>query len=347
MLFGEYLVKTGVITEDQLIECLVEQARSQPSMLEVVHRSNLLSGVDIMRVCTVQAKSGFGFIEACKSTGLWSQDLAQKIEAELAGARKPIGEVIVEKKYAEVQSIVNALDEFFDQEAVDPESAAAVNEPAVKTDMEPTADAESTADQELTVDADSASQEATDEAVSAAEVVADSAVTDAAQKTGSTGAAAEEDDDLRALAEAMQQSADEVPAAASGSIFADEVSVTPITAHFETEGGLDNKQYWEEGFNLLHFLKGVFHFHGLEQVSGLMNEAEEVIRDLIANFDSITPEQALATQKFCVVMLKRIEACADKLQSSDDKASIESVDQMAIWGELGAQGKTIAGHIRR
>lgn len=112
-LFGEFLVDKGLITEEQLLEMVMQQVESAPSLPELIRKLDLLTGRELLKVFKRQAQRGLEFRAAAQSLGLWNEELEQKVRKSLSLERKPIGEILVMQGVLQQQELPHLLDEYF------------------------------------------------------------------------------------------------------------------------------------------------------------------------------------------------------------------------------------------
>ena len=112
MLFGEYLVAKKVITEAQLLDSLIAQVRETPTLVEMVVELKLLEPGVILKVLATQFLSKMEFQAACREVGVWSNDLAVRLEDESLRRRRPVGEYLLANKCLTIESLTKVLDEF-------------------------------------------------------------------------------------------------------------------------------------------------------------------------------------------------------------------------------------------
>ena len=96
--FGNYLISLNIISVEDLVDCLVEQTKHTPSSLEAALRSEALNQSQILKVLDRQAKDNSSFQNASKELGLWSPEVETKVMKYSSERRKPLGQILVEKK---------------------------------------------------------------------------------------------------------------------------------------------------------------------------------------------------------------------------------------------------------
>lgn len=113
-LFGEFLVESNAISEEQLLEALVAQLKLTPSVCQIVFENQLMSTTEILQILSHQARNKLGFIESAKELGLWNQNVAEKIEAQVALSRPPLGQIFAKHRILPIADLSRHLDEFLD-----------------------------------------------------------------------------------------------------------------------------------------------------------------------------------------------------------------------------------------
>ncbi len=111
-LFGEYLVEKEIINKDALVKALIQQMKSMPSLAEIIFDHQMMSTDQLMAVFRLQTHRKIGFVEAALEAGFWTAELGQKVDAQLARVRIPLGEILVKMGVASLPQISKALDEF-------------------------------------------------------------------------------------------------------------------------------------------------------------------------------------------------------------------------------------------
>lgn len=114
--FGEYLVSTGVISQSNLLEALIEQLRSTPSIAEVVHTHHLLAPAQLVAVLSLQSREGLDFRSATEKLGCWGEDLWNRIHTETQKSRRPLGEILIANQNIDLKTLASSLDSFLVEE---------------------------------------------------------------------------------------------------------------------------------------------------------------------------------------------------------------------------------------
>jgi hypothetical protein len=112
MLFGQYLVKIGLITEDKLLAALIAQSQATPSFAYAVHKSKALPAKDQLAAMAWQAKTGCDYRRACQELGLWSHAAERAVSEVMVLERRPLGQVLVDRGDITVAALGAALDTY-------------------------------------------------------------------------------------------------------------------------------------------------------------------------------------------------------------------------------------------
>jgi len=118
--FGEFLVEKGVITEENLVDALIEQLANTPPLCQVIHQKNILSSAKIFEAFRFQQDNQVEFMQACKAIGAWTQEVQEKAFNSLDDMRKPLGHILVSKGLIDLKKLTNMLDEFLSQLSMAP-----------------------------------------------------------------------------------------------------------------------------------------------------------------------------------------------------------------------------------
>lgn len=137
--FGQYLVDNGLIDDSTLLTALVGQLDGIPAVASIIYQHNLLAPSDQLRILEHQWKTGSECRQACLDLGLWSQGLSLEINRLLGTARKPLGQILIEKGSIDLKTLTATLDRFLSSRAVQApivvdKPQAAVSRPEVNTE---------------------------------------------------------------------------------------------------------------------------------------------------------------------------------------------------------------------
>lgn len=112
MLFGEFLVKKGILDAPTVLGLLVEQIKGQPSIAEIIYSNRLLTEEQQLGVLRTQSQTGWDYQQACVHLKIWNDTLAREIMDKSSQGRMPIGQMIVTKGLVGFADLTKVLDEF-------------------------------------------------------------------------------------------------------------------------------------------------------------------------------------------------------------------------------------------
>ena len=118
--FGEFLVEKGVITEENLVDALIEQIASTPPLCQVISQKKILPTNKVFEAFRFQQDHQVEFMQACKSIGVWTQEVQVKTSSFLDEIRKPLGHILVSKGLIDLKKLTNMLDEFLSELSLAP-----------------------------------------------------------------------------------------------------------------------------------------------------------------------------------------------------------------------------------
>jgi hypothetical protein len=113
--FGEFLVEKGVITQDNLVDALVEQIAATPPLCQLIHQKKILGTSKIFEAFRYQQDKQVEFMSACVALGFWNKDVQDKVSSALDEIRKPLGHILVSKGLLDLKKLTTMLDEFLSQ----------------------------------------------------------------------------------------------------------------------------------------------------------------------------------------------------------------------------------------
>jgi hypothetical protein len=131
--FGEFLVEKGVISEENLVDALIEQLANTPPLCQVIRQKKILTTQKIFEAFRFQQDNQVEFMQACKAIGLWTQEVQERVFTSLDEIRKPLGHILVSKGLIDLKKLTNMLDEFLSQI-----SAVSIPKPVEVTIVTPT-----------------------------------------------------------------------------------------------------------------------------------------------------------------------------------------------------------------
>lgn len=118
-LFGEFLVEKGLLSEQQLLESVIEQLSVLPSVPEVLHKHGLLSHADLLKALKYQTKHKVDFVRACRILNVWTAQLESTVQQIVDEQREPIGQIFIKKGLLDSDQLTQALQDFFHNLAAD------------------------------------------------------------------------------------------------------------------------------------------------------------------------------------------------------------------------------------
>ena len=118
--FGNFLVERGLITTDQLVQALIEQARALPPVFQVVYERGHLPTDQWLKVFELQVREHIDFAVACQRLGLWTPELASVVHNELQRTRIPLGHLLLKAKAIDLSNLTKALDEYLSRIEIAP-----------------------------------------------------------------------------------------------------------------------------------------------------------------------------------------------------------------------------------
>jgi hypothetical protein len=110
--FGEYLVDKGIISDDQLVQTLIEQSKVTPLAIEIAYQKKIFSPAVLLTITKTQMEKRIDFKTACKEMKLWTSQIETDIESAIHSSRTPIGHLLVKKGLTDLVAITKAMDDF-------------------------------------------------------------------------------------------------------------------------------------------------------------------------------------------------------------------------------------------
>ena len=121
--FGEFLVEKGVISQENLVDALIEQIATTPPLCQVIYQKKILPTTKVFEIFRYQQDQQVEFIQACKSLGVWTKEVQDRAFETIDELRKPLGHILVSKGLIDLKKLTHMLDEFLSQLASAPVSA--------------------------------------------------------------------------------------------------------------------------------------------------------------------------------------------------------------------------------
>lgn len=114
-LFGEYLIEKKIISEENLVQLIVQQSKSIPSLIQLVHKSSLINPKDMLAILRYQTQKNISFEMACKNLNFWNEKLESTLNQEYEKYKIPIVQLIIENELADTDQVMIALEEYLNQ----------------------------------------------------------------------------------------------------------------------------------------------------------------------------------------------------------------------------------------
>lgn len=112
MLFGDYLVQQKIISEQQLLEGLLEQLERTPSYAMACYQAKLLDAGQLLNVLKRQQLDSSDFFSAARALNAWPEEKTAQLIDVLRRQRLPLGEILVEKGALALKDLTRHLDEY-------------------------------------------------------------------------------------------------------------------------------------------------------------------------------------------------------------------------------------------
>ncbi len=112
VLFSEYLISEKLLNHEQLLEAIIEQLQSIPSIPEILYENNLLSKDNLLKILLHQKYEGTEFLISAKALGFWSPSISQQVTKKLKNIHKPLGEVLIQKGFLNLESLTSAFTKY-------------------------------------------------------------------------------------------------------------------------------------------------------------------------------------------------------------------------------------------
>lgn len=112
-LFGEFLVKKGLIDSTQLLAAIIEQIEATPSLPVLLFRYLIIPHSELLIALGKQASSRKDLRSICIELGYWHEECDAQVEEALQQSRVPLGQVLLSKGLITFSQLAEALNEYF------------------------------------------------------------------------------------------------------------------------------------------------------------------------------------------------------------------------------------------
>lgn len=113
--FGEYLVKKGIVSSQDLVEAFLDQIMHLPPLPKLIYDQKLLSADQIMQAFITQQDENIDFATACRQLGFWDNEFNAKIEKIYDDRRVPFAQFLIQNGAIDIKLLIKTLDEFLSQ----------------------------------------------------------------------------------------------------------------------------------------------------------------------------------------------------------------------------------------
>ena len=110
--FGEFLVENEHITSEQLLQCLLEQQESQPSLAEIIFKRGTTPVEDQLAVLDEMSSSGNSYITCLKASHLMKKSEMKSLLSYSVETVPGLPEIIIANFMMKPADLVSALDEY-------------------------------------------------------------------------------------------------------------------------------------------------------------------------------------------------------------------------------------------
>jgi|GEM_PF-5116518 len=124
-LFGEFLVEKGVVSNELLLDALLEQLRGMQTLPEFAFRNAQLPPEAILAAFRLQQFEGIDFTQALRKAANIPPEKFTSLLESYAASRTPVGELLV-KRGVPLETIIQAFDEFLNEYASSPPAPAPI-----------------------------------------------------------------------------------------------------------------------------------------------------------------------------------------------------------------------------
>ncbi len=115
ILFGEFLIKKGLLPKEKVLEALIYQIVTRSSLPELIFENHLLSCEEQLKVLSYQVHSGNTYQMSAEVLGIWNEELAKQVTLmERNRGKPPLGEVLVKLGFFDIREMTQALGSFLE-----------------------------------------------------------------------------------------------------------------------------------------------------------------------------------------------------------------------------------------
>ncbi len=134
-LFGQFLIEEGLISKDKLVDAMVAQAETWPSLPLAVYELKLYTVDQQLDIFAYQATHFKEYRAACVEMGIWNEARNEHALTRFFLSRmRPLGDMLLEKGYLTVDQLTKALARYVEQTDGASSAPAAAAASAPKTE---------------------------------------------------------------------------------------------------------------------------------------------------------------------------------------------------------------------
>ena len=111
-LFGEYLVEIKLISQEQLLEAVLTQVESLPTIPSILKNNNLMMANDILAAMKHQVQFKMDFKKSAMVLNLWSDKMENEVQLALGKVRIPLGEILISLGHLKMEDMTRSLQEY-------------------------------------------------------------------------------------------------------------------------------------------------------------------------------------------------------------------------------------------
>ena len=111
-MFGQHLLKRGLITEEQLDHALEEQRAATVSIGRLAHAHGHMSAEEVVKVLEQQVREELPFEELAVRSRFLTEEVRDRLVALHEDSRRPLGEWLVELGVLEPDVVKEELERF-------------------------------------------------------------------------------------------------------------------------------------------------------------------------------------------------------------------------------------------
>ena len=116
MFFGKYLLENGVVTSEQLVDAIIIQMESLPSVVKVIRKNKLLKHDEIIDLFSKSLNEGKNILELIAEMEILSQEQMSKLIEDRCSEGRGLCEVLVNEGYASSMMLNEYVGRYFESQ---------------------------------------------------------------------------------------------------------------------------------------------------------------------------------------------------------------------------------------